>query len=87
MIFISPQSHLKEPPRMSILKIVCYRKMSVKGVCAPLFGGLGGVSLDQDCMSYMREENELVLVCYFFLLVLEILVHCVKFEGVIALQL
>lgn len=64
---------------MSILKIVGYRKMSVKRGLCPLFDGLGGVSLDQDCLSYMREENELVLVCYFFLLVLEILVHCVKF--------
>lgn len=68
--------------------------MSLEGglcVCFP-FGGVvaGGVSSTQIryCVSYMREnELVLVLVCFLlgFFLVLEILVHCVKFEGFVAL--
>lgn len=51
-----------------------------RGLCSPF----GDVSLvqEKDCVSYTRKENELVvyLVCS-FLLVFEILVHCVKLEG------
>ncbi len=90
MLLFTPKP-LEETPQDADLKIVGDRRCLFKGPVLPLWQLIvaGDVSLDQDkdCVSYIREETELVLVpvCLFFLLILGILVHCVKFDGFCAL--
>lgn len=76
MVFIPslPSKPLEGTAQDADLKIVGYRWCLFKrGLCSP-FGGVvaGDVSSDQDkdCVSYIREENELVLALVIFFLFL-----------------